>query len=585
MKRREFFSMYASTALVEITGSFFHYANYVSESPFHFSPRPNRAHEINWHTWSEEAFSDARRLNRPILLSISAVWCHWCHVMDETTYSHPGVIDLINREYLAVRVDNDLRPDINQRYNMGGWPTTAFLTSTGEILTGATYMPADQMVDALARVSNYYRTHQPEIAGKVLEGKKRGSSAIARSAGTLEGTAVDSIVEATKNAYDAEYGGFGSAPKFPQTDAILLLLEQAQLRSDVTLRGMATHTLDRMAAGGTYDHVEGGFFRYSTTQDWSVPHFEKMLEDHAGLVSALSLAGLKPALDTTTSYLDRVLRDPATGLYAGSQDADEHYYSLDAEGRAGTAAPYVDRRVYTSWNAALAIAYLDAARRCERPSLRENASALLDSLFADRYRPGAGLTHGEGVDGQLPDQAWGLWAAVRAHQSAVPGDWLAKARDIARHLDDRYGDPELGGYFDHAGADQLGRLSEPIKPLAENSIAAMALMELDALDGDPEQPYLARARRALESVAALPRQYGLMAAVFARALDRLSHVIKVSTGNEMLARAAVLADPYAVIDPTQDDRAVVCVGTICLAPVSTPAALGEAILEARQARA
>ena len=128
-------------------------------------------------------------------------------------------------------------------------------------------------------------------------------------------------------------------------------------------------------------------------------------------------------------------------------------------------------------------------------------------------------------------------------------------------------------------------MSERIKPLAENSIAAMALVELDALDGNPEQPYLARARSALESVAALPRQYGLMAAVFARALDRLGHVIKVSTGNEELARAAVLAHSYAVIDPNGDSRAVVCVGTICLAPVSTPDALGEAILEARQARA
>jgi len=174
---------------------------------------------------------------------------------------------------------------------------------------------------------------------------------------------------------------------------------------------------------------------------------------------------------------------------------------------------------------------------------------------------------------------------VRAHQARLNGGWLARARDIARHLDERYGDPELGGYFDHAGADQLGRLSDRIKPLAENSIAAMALMELDALDGDPEQPYLARAQRALESVASLPRQYGLMAAVFARALDRLQHVIKVSTGNEALARAAVLAHPYALIDPNEDDRAVVCVGTICLAPVSTPAAVGEAILEARQTRA
>jgi uncharacterized protein YyaL (SSP411 family) len=585
MKRREFFSMYASTALVEITGSFFHYANRVSQSPFHFSPRPNRAHEISWHGWSEEAFAEAGKLNRPILLSISAVWCHWCHVMDETTYSNAGVIDLINREYVPIRVDNDLRPDINQRYNMGGWPTTAFLTSTGEILTGATYLPADQMAAALARVSSYYRTHQPEIATKVLEGKKRGTSTVARSAGTLDDAAVDSIVDATKNAYDAEYGGFGSAPKFPQTDAILLLLEQAQLHSDPVLRGMATHTLDRMAAGGTYDHVEGGFFRYSTTQDWSVPHFEKMLEDHAGLVSALALASLKTTLDSTTGYLDRVLRDPATGLYAGSQDADEHYYSLDGAGRAGAAAPYVDRRIYTSWNAALAIAYLDAARRCERPSLRENASLLLDRLFADRYRPGAGLAHAEDVAGQLPDQVWGLWAAVRAHQAGLQGDWLAIARDIAQHMDDAYGDPELGGYFDHAGADQLGRLSDRIKPLTENSIAAMALAEVDVLDGDPEQPYLASARRALESVAALPRQYGLMAAVFARALDRLSHVIKVSTGNEALAGAAVLAHPYAVIDPNKDDRAVVCVGTICLAPVSTPAALGEAILEASQARA
>jgi|ERR1700687_4751729 len=557
----------------------------MGEGEFHFSPRPNRAHEIKWRGWSEEAFSEAGRLDRPILLSISAVWCHWCHVMDETTYSNAGVIDLINRQYVPIRVDNDLRPDINQRYNMGGWPTTAFLTSSGDILTGATYLPADQMADALARVAAYYQANRPEIASRVLEGRKRAGSGVARSAGTLEDGIVEGIVEAVKNAYDPEYGGFGSAPKFPQTDAILLLLEQAQLDDDPELREMATHTLAMMAAGGTYDHVEGGFFRYSTTQDWSVPHFEKMLEDHAGLVNALALAGLHDALDTTTTYLDTVLRDPVTGLYAGSQDADEHYYSLDAGGRAQADAPYVDRRIYTSWNAALAIAYLDASVRSERPVLRERAATMLERLFKDRYRPGAGLTHAEGVAGQLPDQVWGLWAAVRAHQAGLGGHWLTDARDIAEHIEDRYADPELGGYFDHAGTDQLGRLGDPIKPLVENSIAAIALVELDELVGDPDGPYSARARRALESVAALPRQYGLMAAVFARALDRLQHTVKVSTGNAKLARAAMLAHPYAVIDPNGDDRAVVCVGTICLAPVSTPAAVGEAIQEARQARA
>ena len=153
---------------------------------FHFSPRPNRANEIKWRPWSEKAFGEAASLDRPILLSISAVWCHWCHVMDETTYSNAGVIDLINREYLPIRVDNDLRADVNQRYNMGGWPTTAFLTSSGELLTGATYLPPDQMADALSKVAGYYHSNQPEIANRVLEAKKRAGALVARSAGALD---------------------------------------------------------------------------------------------------------------------------------------------------------------------------------------------------------------------------------------------------------------------------------------------------------------------------------------------------------------------------------------------------------------
>ena len=511
-------------------------------------------------------------MGKPILLSISAVWCHWCHVMDETTYSHPSVIDLINREYVPVRVDNDVRPDINQRYNMGGWPTTAFLTASGDILTGATYLPPDQMAGALVRIADYYRGSQTEVASRVLEARKRAASGVARSAGELQPGLVDDILAAVKSAYDPEYGGFGSAPKFPHTDAILLLLEQAVLRSDPETREaahrMAAHTLEQMAGGGMYDHVEGGFFRYSTTQDWSVPHYEKMLEDHAGLVQALALAGMSEVLETTTGYLDRVLRDPKTGLYAGSQDADEHYYSLDAEERHSAAAPYVDRRVYTAWNAALAIGYGDRSEK------------LMDALFNHAYRKGKGMTHATDVSGQLGDQAWSMWAAVRAYQRGFGDTWLAIAEDLAGHVEERYADTQLGGYFDRVGDEELGRLSERIKPLAENSIAAIALIELDTLKADPSSRYRERARRALESVAALPRQYGLMAAVFARALDRLPHAIKVTTKNPELAQAALAAHPYAVIDPNGDDRAVVCVGTICLAPVTTPTAVAEAIRKA-----
>ncbi len=389
---------------------------------FHFSPRPNRASEIAWHHWSKEAFDEARSTGRPILLSISAVWCHWCHVMDETTYSHPSVIEIINRDYVPVRVDNDVRPDINQRYNMGGWPTTAFLTASGDILTGATYLPPDQMASALVRVAGYYRANQAEIASRVLEARKQAASGVARSAGELDSRLVDEILEAVKNAYDPDYGGFGGAPKFPQADAIVLLLEQSALRADDDLRRMAVHTLEKMTGGGTYDHVEGGFFRYSTTQDWSVPHFEKMLEDHAGLVHALSLAGMTEELDRTAGYLDKVLRDPSSGLYAGSQDADEHYYSMDAEERSSATAPYVDRRVYTSWNAALAVAFLDAGK---------DAQKTLDSLFKHAYRQGEGMSHAAGAGGQLADQAWSMLAAVRAHQRGLGAGWLEVARDLA----------------------------------------------------------------------------------------------------------------------------------------------------------
>jgi len=343
---------------------------------------------------------------------------------------------------------------------------------------------------------------------------------------------------------------------------------------------MAVHTLEQMAGGGMYDHVDGGFFRYSTTQDWSVPHFEKMLEDHAGLVSAVSLAGMTTVLETATGYLDRVLCSSDTGLYAGSQDADERYYTLDAAGRAAEQAPYIDRRVYAAWNAALAVAYLDAARRHALPDLRTHAARALERLFAERYTRDDGLVHSDGIGGQLGDQVWGLLAAVRAYESGLGDRWLAMAGELAGHLEDRYADKNLGGYFDRSGGDELGRLADPVKPLGENSVAAIALIELDTLLGDPEQVHLGRARRALEAVASLPRQYGLMAAVFARALDRLRPPVKVTTGNEELARAAMLTHPYAVIEPSSEDRAVVCVGTICLAPVNSPAAVAESIHEA-----
>ena len=134
---------------------------------FRFSPRANRADQIRWRPWSEDAFAEAEAADRPVMLSISAVWCHWCHVMDETTFSDERVIERLNDAFIPVRVDNDRRPDINRRYNMGGWPTVAFLTPEAEVLTGATYVPPDQFLGILDRIGDLWRDRRDELRGEV----------------------------------------------------------------------------------------------------------------------------------------------------------------------------------------------------------------------------------------------------------------------------------------------------------------------------------------------------------------------------------------------------------------------------------
>jgi len=192
----------------------------------HFSPRPNRAHEIGWLEWGQQAFERAQREDKPILLSISAVWCHWCHVMDETSYSDEAVIAAIRDRYVPVRVDNDRRPDVNARYNQGGWPTTAFLTPDGSLLAGATYLPPDQLHQALDQISQFYRTNRAEIVQRAAEIRTPAHAYTPAPASELQESIVRDVVEHIAQAYDEEYGGFGDAPKFPMIDVLEFLLQE-----------------------------------------------------------------------------------------------------------------------------------------------------------------------------------------------------------------------------------------------------------------------------------------------------------------------------------------------------------------------
>ena len=530
---------------------------------FHFSPRPNSAHLIPWRTWGEAAFLEAAAQNRPILLSISAVWCHWCHVMDETTYSDPEVQRLIQDRYLPVRIDRDLRPDIDLRYNMGGWPTTAFLTPSGDVLTGATYLPPADMASAATRVADFYLTHGAEIESKAAAADTPAAPEPEASSLELDQGAVTRVVEGFAASFDAEFGGFGLAPKFPQPEALSLLAERALVTSSSRLMDMARSSLSAMAVGGMYDHVEGGFFRYSTTRDWSVPHYEKMLEDHAGLIEALALTGQAEILDGAADYLVTTLLDPSTGLFAGSQDADEHYYLEDAEGRARLPAPGVDRRIYVSWNAALAVAFLLADSRLGRPRLRQLAERAIDRLWMQYRELEGSMWHSDGVPGQLQDQVWMLLALVRSGREV-------EARDLARCLDRDFEDQVGGGYLDRRDDEPLGRLALPLRPLKENALAAISLLEMGATEA---------AARVLDAVAAATLDAGVGgAALLARALDRRHRVaVRLTTSNPEMAAAGLGTFPYLLHEFAGDERAILCLGQLCLSPIASPEELIQAI--------
>ena len=438
---------------------------------FRFSPRPNRAGEIAWMPWGAPAFERAEAEDKPILLSISAVWCHWCHVMDETSYSDSGVIDAVNRDFVAVRVDNDRRPDVNARYNMGGWPTTAFLTPDGTTLTGATYLPPEQMRAALEQIARFYAERKGDIAQRAGELRAQAEQRSPES-GDMNGEPADALVEALEGAYDEEYGGFGDEPKFPQPEVHEFLLAEWRRSGSPRLHEIVARTMLAMSRGGTYDHVEGGFFRYSTTRDWSVPHFEKMAEDHAGLLRVLAglvlyapTADFRAALTSAVGYVRAVLRDPRTGFFAGSQDADEAYYELPLEQRRAREAPFVDRTSYTNWTCALAGALCLAARALDDDALLAEALRALDNV-ALLLSAGDGLLYhvlppgGEPqVRGLLADHVAYVRALLDAHEICGEARFLQRARATADAVIAQFQAPG-GGYYDRlASDDAFGRLA------------------------------------------------------------------------------------------------------------------------------
>jgi len=587
---------------------------------FHFSPRPNRAHEIQWREWGDEPFRESAATGKPVLLSLSAVWCHWCHVMDETSYSDEGVIAFINEHYIPVRVDNDQRPDINARYNMGGWPTTAFLTADGEVLAGATYVPPDQMKELLPQVNVHYRSNREEVAAKVAEMRIRRASATGEeSRGELTPPIFDQVLASVGSNYDPVYGGFGDHPKFPHTDAIDLLLYTHRRNKDTDVLHMARKTLEFMGAGEVYDQEWGGFFRYATRRDWSEPHYEKMLEDNAGLLrNVLTLYRITDAQEhadlatRTIDYLEWKLRDADRGYFCGSQDADEQFYKLSKEGRERAEEPYIDRTCYTSWNAMMVSAFLEASWTLDRPGLRNAAVQTLDLLWTRLRDQKSGsmyrfLTPENGaspqVTGLLGDQAQTARALLDAHEVTGDSQYLDRALELAHLMAHRFLDRKDGhpaGFFDTWDEpNDVGRLRDRQKSLQDNAVCAEVFMRLGHLLRNDD--YLGIARGTLEAFTSHYPHMGYFAAGYAKQVDltlnppvEINIVGDARSATELHRAALLLQAPDRVVqllDPARDAErltalslppepspaAYVCSGTTCSAPVTDPAGLADAV--------
>jgi uncharacterized protein len=618
---------------------------------------------VYWQEWGQAAFDLAAQLDKPILLDVGAVWCHWCHVMDRESYEDPTLAATVNQHFVAIKVDRDERPDVDARYQaavqaisgQGGWPLTAILTPDGRPFFAGTYFPREdrygrpgfeRVLLTLAQAWQTRRTEVQESASSVIAAIEHSETFAAKGEG-VSLAIVAKLVQSAVAQFDPRNGGFGSQPKFPHPSTLDLLIDVAARTGNEGAKAAATVTLQKMAHGGVYDQLAGGFHRYSVDERWVVPHFEKMLYDNAGL-----LANYVHAFQTFVDpefaavardimrWMDEWLTDREHGGFYASQDADisleddgdyftwtreeaaavltpdemavaDPYYDIGELGdmhhdpkknvlyrrfsldelaqrlhrpapevernlqsakrklyaaRLQRLTPFIDKTLYTGWNAMAISAYLEAARVLDLEAPRTFALQTLDRILREGWDATRGLNHviayadrnttANPVAGVLDDYAMLINACVDAWQATGQLRYYDVALQMADAMVAKFHDPEAGGFFDtekNAG-DKLGALAARRKPMqdsptpAGNSTAAAALLRLEALNGRKE--FHQQAEGTLAAFAGVIEHYGLYGGSYALALERLLlppvQVVIIGEGDHARRLAAIANARFAV---------------------------------------
>ncbi len=445
------------------------------------------ASAISWREWNEDAFGAARAEGKPVLLTLGATWCHWCHVMDQQAYSDQRVIDLVNTSFIPVRVDVDQRPDISLRYNQGTYPSVVFLTGDGQFLAGRPYTPADEMVSVLQLVCSGETVPEPPTSPGATQ-NNNGS--------------IDAVLARLTDLYDEQFGGFGDEPKQPPWEALHFLTARYGVTGKRRLMRMVDKTLEGMW-NGIYDHRDQGFFRYAVSRDWKVPHYEKMLVTNASL--ALSYAEAyqvtrRPlyhaALMGIADFISVQFHVPHQGLLAASQDADEAYYQTSWKGRDLLTPPAIDRTIYAGWNALAAHALIQAGNVLPRPAWVGVGSNSLNNIWRNGWTSRAGLRRrlGESSDPTpvLADHVEFLRALLFLHQSTGEAEALDRAVEVAETSQRLFG-ATGGGCYDITPPQSFEAALLPREqPVRDNAVWAEALLTLAYLTGDDSYADTAR---------------------------------------------------------------------------------------------
>ncbi|HZQ26126.1 MAG TPA: thioredoxin domain-containing protein [Acidimicrobiales bacterium] len=423
--------------------------------------RQHRDNPVDWHPWGDDAFAEARERDVPILLSIGYSACHWCHVMAHESFEDDATAGVMNRLFVNVKVDREERPDVDAVYmeavqaltGRGGWPMTVFLTPEGEPFFAGTYFPPTPrgglpaFTELLEAVDDAWRNRRPEVAqqaadlsGAIAERSTLGTGAVVAGGAGIGPSLLEGGYAQVRAGFDAEWGGLGQAPKFPMPSSIDFLLRVHHHNGSDDTLAMVTTTLDAMASGGIYDHLGGGFARYSVDRVWLVPHFEKMLYDQAGLVR-LYLHGWQVAehdrwrqvVEETVAYVLRDLRTPEGGLYS-AEDADSEgeegkFYVWHRDELPDVAAEWYGATARGNFEHGTTILNRMHARGdVLRPPEVEAARKELFERREQRVRPG--------LDDKVLTEWNAMFVASLAEAAAAMGrdDWLAAAVEIAEFL-------------------------------------------------------------------------------------------------------------------------------------------------------